>query len=114
MKKELGNDDNLTVNLRTEPKNKDSQTYKKEIPFFDGSSPEEYIKWQEALEQAIVGQNIQDGAQKHEMAKRLLKGGSSTTYNNILEEIGSDSSNRFSDSLKRLADEVFPKQALQM
>ena len=63
------------LELRTNPENQDSQTYKMNVPIFkDNMSIEEFLIWRKNLKTVLDGMNITAPKDKLGMAARLLAG----------------------------------------
>ena len=46
------------IELKSMPEQKNSQVYKREVPYFDQGTPEELLEWLSGLEAVLMGQNI--------------------------------------------------------
>ena len=61
----------------------------------------------------MIGQAINDGPGKYDMARRLLKGDALTAFNNAARTYSTETVATFNSSLKALTAHVFPMKALQ-
>eukprot|EP00957_Ditylum_brightwellii_P053020 4020390-Ditylum_brightwellii.AAC.1 len=59
--------------LRTTPADMTLSIYKLSVPFFDGGTPEEWIKFRRGLSAVLKGQNVTQGPPSYAVAKTLLK-----------------------------------------
>eukprot|EP00957_Ditylum_brightwellii_P014163 1066696-Ditylum_brightwellii.AAC.1 len=59
--------------LCTTPVDATSPIYKLCVPFFEGGTPEEWIKFQRGLAAVLKGQNVTQGPPSYAVAKTLLK-----------------------------------------
>eukprot|EP00957_Ditylum_brightwellii_P109008 8315583-Ditylum_brightwellii.AAC.1 len=66
--------------LRTTPADVTSPIYKLSVPFFDGGTPEEWIKFRCGLSAVLKGQNVTQGPPSYAVAKTLLKGDALTVF----------------------------------
>eukprot|EP00957_Ditylum_brightwellii_P032064 2431231-Ditylum_brightwellii.AAC.1 len=60
--------------LHITPADATSPIYELSIPFFDGGTPEEWIKFQCGLSTVAKGQNVTQGPPSYVVAKTLVKG----------------------------------------
>jgi hypothetical protein len=105
----------ITIELKSMPTNKNSQVYKREVPYFDQGTPEEFIDWLTGLEAVLVGQNIMTPENKMAMARRLLKGDVLRVYENFINGLPLETPETpYEDSIKALAVHVFPIHALRL
>eukprot|EP00957_Ditylum_brightwellii_P083611 6355656-Ditylum_brightwellii.AAC.1 len=59
--------------LCTTPADATSPIYKLSVPFFDGGTPEEWIKFQRGLSAVLKGKNVTQVPISYAVAKTLLK-----------------------------------------
>jgi hypothetical protein len=64
----------MNVTLRTNPVDKNSSKYKKDIPFLKDGTPEEYLQWMHRLDSVIVGLNITTCPHRYSMHRQTLQG----------------------------------------
>ena len=86
--KELKKHESLTMKLRSDPADNNSQTYDLTIPFFRTGKPEEWLLFLKLLKQVLVGQNITAGPPKYAMTRRLIQGDTLTVFNNAAIDKG--------------------------
>eukprot|EP00957_Ditylum_brightwellii_P164971 12560733-Ditylum_brightwellii.AAC.1 len=60
-----------------------SPIYKLSVPFFDGRTPGEWIKFQHSLAAVLKDQNITQGPASYAVAKTLLKGDALTVFEQL-------------------------------
>eukprot|EP00957_Ditylum_brightwellii_P038390 2902041-Ditylum_brightwellii.AAC.1 len=60
--------------IRSTPADVTSPIYKLSAPFFDGGTPEEWIKFRHGLSTVLKDQNVTQGPPSYVVAKTLLKG----------------------------------------
>ena len=72
----------LSMELKSNPDNDDSPTFKKDVVYFKDGTPEEFLDWEENLTMVLRGQDITIAAHKYSMAKRLLKGSALANFEN--------------------------------
>ena len=63
-KKKLRRDELISLNLRTNPRDENSETYELNVPFFSSGTPSEWLDFHKLLKEVIRGQNLTTGAQK--------------------------------------------------
>ena len=84
----------ITIELKSMPAAKNSQVYKREVPYFEQGTPEEFIDWLTGLEAVIIGQNINTTDMKIQMARRLLKGDALRVYENFVNGLPEEKNGR--------------------
>ena len=73
----------ITLKLRSNPSQADSQTYEISTYAFDHGSPEEWLHHQEVLRKIFIGQNATTGPQRFALARRFLKGRQKLTLKRV-------------------------------
>jgi len=63
--KDKDNEDVSVFKLRTDPSNKDSQTYDTKVLTYHSGSVEEFLLWKKDLEKVLVGQNVTSAPGKY-------------------------------------------------
>jgi hypothetical protein len=98
--------------LRTDPSNKDSQTYDTKVLTYRSGSVEEFLLWKKDLEKVLVGQNVTSAPGKYTMTRRLLDGDALAAFNKAATKSTQESNENYTLCMKTLAIHVFPKNAL--
>ena len=111
-KKELKKSEYVTMKLRSDPAEAESQTYELAVPYFRSGTPEEWLLFVRALQKVIVGQNITTGPNKYAMARRLLEGDALAKFNEVATERGNQTNDNFVLCLRDVMEHVFPKRAI--
>ena len=110
--KELKKQEYLTMKLRSDPADANSQTYDLTIQFFRTGTPEEWLLFQRDLHRVLNGQNITTGPQKFTMTRRLIQGDTLAVFNTAAQEHGNETNATFVQCLKDITTHIFPKRAL--
>ena len=113
-KKKLAKNEYLSLTLRTEPENADSQTYELSIRYFCEGSPEEWLVFQKDLRRILQGQNVTTGPPSYAMARRVLEGDALAAFETAATQHGNETVANFNLCLKDLTSHIFPRRALQM
>eukprot|EP00957_Ditylum_brightwellii_P128227 9779617-Ditylum_brightwellii.AAC.1 len=100
--------------LRTTLADVTSPTYELSVPFFDGRTPEEWIKFQHGLQAVLKGQNVTQGPASYAVAKTLLKGGGLTVFEQTEIAHGNQTVPHFNLCLDDVAEHVFHEKASQI
>jgi hypothetical protein len=72
--KDKDNEDVSVFRIRTNPTDKDSQTYDMKVLTFHTGTVEEFLLWKKDLNKVLVGQNVLSAPDKFAMTRRLLDG----------------------------------------
>lgn len=72
--KDKDNEDVSVFRIRTNPTDKDSQTYDIRVLTFHTGTVEEFLLWKKDLLKILVGQNVLSAPDKFAMTRRLLDG----------------------------------------
>ncbi len=110
--KELKKQEYLTMKLRSDPTDANSQTYDLTIQFFRTGTPEEWLLFQRDLNRVLIGQNITTGPQKFAMIRRLITGDTLAVFNNAAQEHGNETNATFLQCLQDVTTHIFPQRAL--
>ena len=110
--KELKKQEYLTMKLRSDPADANSQTYDLTIQFFKTGTPEEWLLFQQDLNWVLTGQNITTGPQKFTMIRRLITGDTLAVFNNAAQEHGNETNQTFLRCLQDVTTHIFPQRAL--
>jgi hypothetical protein len=110
--KEIKKNECLTLKLRTDPANNDSQTYELTVKFFSSGTAEEWLVFLRDLKRILVGQNITQGAGKYMMIRRLIFGDTLAVFNKNAQELGNETNANFELALQAVTTHVFPQRAL--
>ena len=111
----IGNrEDKITLKLRSQPDDKDSQTYELRTYLFRDGTPEEWLEHVKVIKKCLVGQNITSGPPQFAMLRRLLGG---KTLNDleaiVIKKNYQETTEDLGKVLQELTKEVFPTKALQ-
>jgi hypothetical protein len=104
--------DSLTMKLRSNPTDANSQTYELTVKFFKTGSAEEWLLFQRDLNKIIVGQNITAAPSKYSMARLLLSGEALAVFDTSATEHGNENNANFILTLQSLTTHIFPQRAL--
>lgn len=110
--RELKKQEYLTMKLRSDPADANSQTYDLTIQFFRTGTPEEWLLFQRDLQRVLTGQNINAGPQKFAMIRRLITGDTLTVFDNAANQRGNERNETFILCLQDVTNHIFPKRAL--
>ena len=77
-------EDKITLKLRAQPDDKDSQTYELRTYLFRDGSPEEWLEHMKVIKKCIVGQNITTGPPQFATIRRLLGGKTLNDFETIM------------------------------
>ena len=110
--KDKDREDVSTFKLRTNPTDKDSQIYDMKVLTFKSGTVEEYILWKKDLKKVLMGQNVTSGPNKFAMTRRVLDGDALAAFDKAAEEEAVETVVSFGKCLEKLAEHVFPKNAL--
>jgi hypothetical protein len=98
--------------LRTNPSDKDSQTYDLKVLTFKSGSVEEFLLWKKDLYKVLTGQNVQSATGKFAMTRRLLEGDALVAFNPETTMQSQETDANYTKCMHKLATYVFPKNAL--
>ena len=98
--------------LRTNPSDKDSQTYDLKVLTFKSGSVEEFLLWKKDLYKVLTGQNVQSATGKFAMTRRLLEGDALAAFNAEATTQSQETDANYTKCMHKLATYVFPKNAL--
>jgi hypothetical protein len=110
--KELKKNECLTLKLRSDPTNVDSQTYELTIKFFSGGTPEEWLVFLRDFKRVLVGQNITNGPGKYLMICRLIFGDTLAVFDKAAQDLVNETNANFELVLQEVTTHVFPQRAL--
>jgi hypothetical protein len=110
--KSLKKNEYITLKLRSDPTNNDSQTYELTVKFFSIGTPEEWLIFQRDLERILIGQNITVAENKYAMVRRLLEGDALAVFNKKASELQDETDANFTAVLQAVTTHVFPQRAL--
>ena len=110
--KELKKQEYLTMKLRSDPVDANSQIYDLTIQFFRTGTPEEWLLFQRDLNRVLVGQNITTGQGKFTMIRRLITGDTLAVFNKAAQEHGNETNVTFLQCLQDVTNHIFPQCAL--
>jgi hypothetical protein len=109
--KDKDNEDVSVFKLRTNPHDKDSQTYDMKVLTFHSGSVEEFLLWKKDLNKVLVGQHVQSAPDKYAMTRRLLDGDALAAFN-TKAAMAQETDANYILCMHKLAIHVFPKNAL--
>ena len=112
-KKVLKKSEYITLKLRSNPTEKESQTYDLILPYYNSATPEEWLEFRSTLDKAIIGQNITKPADMFSMARRVLQGDALASFEEAAKDHGEDKVEKFNSCLDDVTSHVFPQRALQ-
>ena len=78
--KDLEKDQYLALKLKSIPGSASSSEYILNVPYFRAGTAEEWIKFLKNLDRVFLGQGLQTGPNKFSMTRRLLAGGSLSSF----------------------------------
>jgi hypothetical protein len=104
--------ESLTMKLRSNPTDDNSQTYELVVKFFKTGTAEEWLMFLRDLNKILVGQNITAAPAKYAMARLLLSGEALTVFNTHATEHGNETNNHFNLTLQNLTTHIFPQRCL--
>jgi hypothetical protein len=102
----------LSIKLRSDPADNNSQTYELTVKFFRTGTPEEWLVFMRDLKRVLTGQNITTGPPKYAMARRLIFGDTLAVFNKAALDKGNETVANFELVLKDVTTHVFPQRAL--
>ena len=105
--KQLASGQYLTLKCQNTPGDPDSTTYNLQIPFFGSGTAEEWLIFLDNLNKGIVGQHLQGGPKRYDLAEQVLTGEMLTAFHTQKEARGDRTINNFNLVIKDLASYVF-------
>ena len=105
--KQLSTGQFLTLKCQNTPGDPDSTTYNLQIPYFGSGTAEEWLNFVDNLKKGIIGQHIQGGPKRYDLAEKLLIGEMRTAFHTQKDARGDKTINNFKLVLKDLASYVF-------
>ena len=112
-KKVLKKSEYITLKLRSNPTEKESQTYDLTLPYYNSATPEEWLEFRLNLDKAIIGQNITKPSDMFSMARRVLQGDALASFQEAAADRGEDKVEKFTACMNDVTSHVFPQRALQ-
>jgi hypothetical protein len=109
--KDKDNEDVSVFRIRTNPTDKDSQTYDIRVLTFHTGTVEEFLLWKKDLFKILVGQNVLSAPDKFAMTRRLLDGDALAAFD-AEASLCSETEVNYTRCMKALSTHVFPKNAL--
>ena len=110
--KDKDNEDVSIFRIRTNPTDKDSQTYDMKVLTFHTGSVEEFLLWKKDLTKVLVGQNVLSAPDKFAMTRRLLDGDALAAFNTQAAMYSQETDANYTLCMQALSTHVFPKNAL--
>ena len=108
----MSKDECLTLKLKSDPADANSQDYELTIAYFNNGTPEQWLKFLRDLKKVFTGMNVTTGPNKYNMARRLLEGEALAHFNNAATNHGNKTNTNFVLCLRAVTKQVFPQQAL--
>ena len=100
--------------LKSNPDQENSSTYKKGVRAFRTGSVEEFLEWKRDLDAVIAGQSISTVAGKFAITKRLLEGEPLTHFTNAVALYGETTQTHYNKCMNDLFANVIPKRAARL
>jgi hypothetical protein len=110
--KDIPDEDWATFKLRTNPTDKDSQTYELRVLLFEHGPVEEFIRWKRDLNKILIGQNVTTASNKYAMVRRTLAGDALAAFDRHASTFGPETDDNYGKTLNALAEYIFPRNAL--
>jgi hypothetical protein len=110
--KDKDNKDVSVFRIRTNPTDKDSQTYDMKVLTFHTGTVEEFLLWKKDLNKVLVGQNVLSAPDKFAMTRRLLDGDALAAFNTKASTCSQETDTNYTLCMQALSTHVFPKNAL--
>jgi hypothetical protein len=110
--KDKDNEDVSVFRIRTNPTDKDSQTYDMKVLTFHTRTVEEFLLWKKDLNKVLVGQNVLSAPDKFAMTRRLLDGDALAAFNTKASTCSQETDANYTLCMQALSTHVFPKNAL--
>ena len=104
----------LQIELKSNPSQATSQTYKKNVLIFRHGSIEEFLEWKKDLEAVFEGQAIRAAPAKFAMTKRLLEGDPLINFTNSIALHGEETNEHYDAVMRDLVLYIFPRKALRI
>jgi hypothetical protein len=98
--------------IRTNPTDKDSQTYDMKVLTFHTGTVKEFLLWKKDLNKVLVGQNVLSAPDKFAMTRRLLDGDALAAFNTEASACSQETNVNYIRCMQALSTHVFPKNAL--
>lgn len=110
---ELETNEYISLKLRTDPADAESQTYGMRVKYFSTGTPEEFILFRRDVNRVLVGQHATTGPLKYNMTRRLLDGEALATFEEAALDTGAETNANFELCMNHVATHVFPQRALR-
>jgi hypothetical protein len=104
--------ESLIMKLRSNPTNDNSHTCELTVQFFKTGTSEEWLMFQQDLNNIIMGQNITAAPSKYAMARLLLSGEDLMVFDTSATEHGNKTNANFVFTLQSITTHIFPLRAL--
>ena len=102
----------IKVELKINPMEDGSQTYRISFPIFKQGSPDKFLAWRTNWDKTVAGQGITTRKAKFNLAKTLLQGEALQTFSNAATGETSKTNKMFKIVIATLMEHVFPKSAI--
>ncbi len=106
--KKFGKEDRIVVRLRSNPEEKDGDTYDLTVPYFKEGPPEEWLMFLAKFEEVLKGQAITETHSKAAMLGRLLQGDALVIFNTAWNAAPVKTEDVFENTLQSVSIHVFP------
>eukprot|EP00957_Ditylum_brightwellii_P171680 13069965-Ditylum_brightwellii.AAC.1 len=97
--------------LCTNPKEEKSAVYNLVVKYYEVRTPEEWLRFMDAIAQVIKGQDIQDGDAAYSLVKSLLKGDTLQVFKNKGASQDVKDGPAFTKCFAAVTEHIFPKKA---
>ncbi len=111
-KKQVEKDDLIEFELRNNPTDEDSQTYKVTVPIFESGTPEEVIDFTENVKRVATGQNMTTAPPRYALMRRLLRGDALAAFNAAATAAGEETLPNFVTAKNGLIAHYMPPCSL--
>ena len=99
--------------VRYDPTDVDSQTYKVYLSPFDSGTPEQWLKFCTKLDLIMTGNGLTTGPARFNFTKSVLKGEALQNFTNKATDLGAQTVQNHRQCLQAVSDRIFPTDALQ-
>ena len=101
----------IAITCHNTPGDNDSGSYKINLPYYEGGSPEVWLVWKDKLLKASDDQSISTGLLRYTFTERLLTGEAKATFNQAALDIGIHAVDNFNKILLDMTKHAFPAYA---
>ena len=101
----------VAIKFHNTPGDNNSGSYKINLSYYEGRTPEEWLVWKDQLLKALDGQGISTGPFRYMLIKRLLIGDAKATFNQTALDIGKCAVDNFNKVLLEMTKHALPLYA---